>query len=190
MADINSMLVSFSASIPFIEKLTTGFGYVLGICFIIYSINQFHDLAERHTRHNVKGGYFGPIAYLLMGSALLWLPSSVNVLEDTLFGSNSLLAYSGTITSQLTRLYANPSYIVTQILKMMGFIWFVRGCSLIAASSDPGVQHGVRGLLFIIGGIFALNYTAAFELVKSTMQTWVTSVHNLYPIQQTIQSLL
>lgn len=188
MTDINQMWISFEASIPALEQLVTGFAYVLGIGFIVYALNQFHDLADRYTKQAVKGGYFEPTAYLLAGGILLWLPSWISVFEVTLFGSDSPLAYSGYITNKVTILQNASSYAVTQILQFVGILFFVRGITLMALSSSPGVQHGHRGFIFMIGGIMAVNFPATFAMIKATIQSFVTSSHSLYPIQQTIQS--
>ncbi len=188
MASINSIWASFAESIPDLEALTTGFAYVLGIGFIIYSLSEFRDLADRSTKHAVKGGFFEPIAYLLGGSVLLWLPSWLSVFEATLFGSNSPLAYSGYVTSQSVALQSFSSYDIYDLLQLMGIIFFVRGVSLMTLSSDPGVQHGFRGFIFMVAGVLAINFPATFELIESTISSFVSNQHILHPIQETVQS--
>lgn len=188
MSDIDSMLVTLGQSIPALSSMTVAFAYVVGIGFCIRALMQLHSLGDKKSSSSVRGGFLAPVAYLCMGSALLWLPTSFGVVEKTLFGVDSPLAYAPTISEAMQQLYATPSYVVVKILQLSGVVWFVRGCILVAHSSDPGVQHGERGLYFIIGGALASNYSGTISLIKTTMNLFVTSVHNLYPIQQTLSS--
>lgn len=188
MSDINSMLVTLGQSIPALNSMTIGFAYMVGIGFCVRSLMYLHALSDKKSSSSVRGGFLAPIAYLVMGSALLWLPTSFGAVEKTLFGVDSPLAYAPTTSQALQQLYATPSYVVAKLLQLSGVVWFVRGCILVAHSSDPGVQHGERGFYFIVGGALASNYAGTISLIKSTVNLFVTSVHNLYPIQQTISS--
>lgn len=188
MSDINSMLVTLGQSIPALNSMTIGFAYMMGIGFCVRSLMYLHSLSNKKASSSIRGGWLSPVAYLVMGSALLWLPTSFGVVQKTLFGVDSPLAYAPTTSQALQQLYASPTYVVGKMLQLSGVVWFVRGCILVAHSSDPGVQHGERGFYFIVGGALASNYTGTISLIKSTVNLFVTSVHNLYPIQQTISS--
>ncbi len=185
---INSMWTSFASSIPQLDSMVVGFAYVMGIAFIFYSINQFHDLADRYTKHNVKGGVFEPVAYLVCGSMLLWLPTWLSVLEQTLFGSSSPLAYSSVILSNIPAFQNMSDYAVAETLEFVGIVFFVRGVSLMALSSAPGTQHGTRGLVFMIAGVLSVNFPATFSMLKSAVESFVSTPHSLSPVHQTISS--
>lgn len=185
---INSMWTSFQSSIPALDSMVVGFAYVLGLAFIFYAIGQLHDLADRYTKHNVKGGMWEPVAYLLCGSILLWLPSWISSFEQTLFGTGSPLAYSSVILSDIPAFQNLSNYAVAETLELVGIIFFVRGVSLMALSSAPGTQHGMRGFIFMISGILSVNFPATFQVFESTINSFVSTQHFLYPIQQTIQS--
>lgn len=184
MASISSMLITLAPSLPYLEKLVTGFAYMLGICFIIYALDQVRDLSWRRTKRAVKGGFYGPVAYFLSGSALLFLPTFISVMEETLFGYGSPLSYSSSYTTQI-----NTTTVTAQIVQLAGVVWVIRGCSLIASSSDPRVGHGKRGFLFVLGGILSINFMGTFALIQNTMQTFVQGTYKLYPLQQTIKSM-
>jgi hypothetical protein len=185
---INSMWTSFATSIPQLESMVVGFAYVLGIAFIFHAIGQFHDLADRYTKHSVKGGMFEPMAYLLSGSILLWLPSWLPVFEATIFGTDSPLAYSSAVVSNMPLLQNMSNYAVTETLELVGIVFFVRGVVLMALSSAPGTQHGTRGFIFMVAGVLSVNFPATFSLIQDTIETFVTSSHTLTPIHQDIQS--
>lgn len=185
---INSMWTSFAASIPQLDSMVIGFAYILGICFIFYAIGQLHDLADRYTKHSVKGGMWEPIAYFICGSMLLWLPSWIPVFEQTLFGTDSPLAYSSTILNNFPAMQNVSDYAITETLEFVGIVFFVRGVALMALSSAPGTQHGTRGFIFMIAGVLSVNFPATFELVQSTIENFVGTSHTLTPIHQDISS--
>lgn len=179
MIDITSMVESFAKSVPDLEKLGSGIGYVMGIYFIFHALGELHDLVDKHTKHNVKGGILAPVAYFLCGAALLYLPSTVDVFKTTLFGTSSPLAYDNS-----TELSEDTIQAVMDIVEMVGVFWVVRGFALLAYSSDPHVQHGMRAYVFIIGGIFCMNITYTGDFLKNTGQSIVTGVLKLYPVEQ------
>jgi len=184
MADITSMLVAFGQSIDPIEKFASGLAYLMGIFFFIHALAKLRPIADRRARDTSgRGGFIIPAAYILAGAALLYLPTSIHVMETTLFGSYSPLAYNSWIEEWVTK-YSSPGYIVTQLIEMAGVIWFVRGCVLLAASSDPGVQHGMRGFVFLIAGVLAINFLTTFSIIEATMESITTGTHALYPLLQ------
>lgn len=188
-ASINSILTSLAPSLPNIERLVTGFSYIMGIAFIMYAIGDLRDLSDKNTQHSVEGGYWSPLIYLIMGTALLYLPSAISAMEATFFGSNSPLSYSGTTAAQFKQLSDNATYVVKELIKLAGLVWFIRGCTLMASSSNPGVQHGLRGFVFLIGGIFAMNFTGTFEVLKSTLQSITSTPLTLYPMSYTLEAI-
>ena len=47
-----------------------------------------------------------------------------------------------------------------------GLIWFVRGCNLLAKSSEPGAKNGAKGLGFLIAGILAMNISSTSQMLN------------------------
>jgi len=105
---------------------------------------------------------FIPLAYFLGGAALIFLPTTLTVLSNTAFGTDSILAYAT----------YNPYNIydaMKLVIKTMGLIWFVRGCVLLVHASEPGVQEGPKGLTFLFAGILAMNFEGTISILNYMM---------------------
>lgn len=164
MADITSILVSIGSSIGPVEKLITGFSYLLGFMLIWAAIKKMKAIADARARYGGQGKVFIPLAYLGGGFMLFFLPTMVDVATNTFFGADSPLAYSSWI-KELQEKYGDSTYVMVQLVKLAGVFWFIRGTILLVHASEPGIQHGPKGMAFLIGGIFAMNVKTTFEIL-------------------------
>ena len=167
MVDLSQMLSNLSKSLPSVQYLLGGISYLGGIGFFIAALFRFRDNVEKQGESDAK--MIVPFAFLAMGSALLFLPSLMDALSTTLFGSSSsVLEYAG---YQPYSIYNS----MTILIETIGVIWFVRGCFLIAHASDPeqGRQGskgvGVKGLMFIVGGLFGINFHSTVQMMDSAL---------------------
>ena len=65
------------------------------------------------------------------------------------------------------------------IIRTAGIIWFIRGSVLVAQASEPGGQHGMKGLVFIIAGILAMNFDntiAMLNTLLSRVMDWFSKI--------------
>ena len=161
--DLITMLGNISLALVPIQYLITGGSYLLGLIFVISALRRFKSLGDNRSQEKASV----PVIYLMMGAGLVYLPSTMSVLANTAFGSNSILTYSN---------YNQASvYSVLGIMvRVAGLIWFIRGCVLVAHSSEPGMQDGPKGLLFIFAGILSLNFDNTVSMVNSTVNHIVT----------------
>ncbi|KTC86138.1 MULTISPECIES: hypothetical protein [Legionella] len=154
--DIVAMLGNLSRSLFPVQHLISGFAYLIGIAFFLVAIAKFKKIGESAGKQSQEK-MFGPLAFLLGGAALVFLPSAVSLLANSTFGVGNVLSYTD----------YNPYNIYSSmglIIQTAGVIWFIRGCVLLVGASSPGVQHGPKGLAFLFAGILAVNFqgTAAF----------------------------
>lgn len=153
-----TMLGHLSQSLPNLQHLVAGFAYLLALLFYIVAFQKFHKIgSSRHSSESL----FSPIAYVIGGSVLLFLPSSYTTLSNTIFGVGNILSYA---QSNSQNIYS----IMNIIIRTAGLIWFVRGAVLLTQASEPGKNHGPKGLLFVIAGIFSMN----FETTIATL-AWI-----------------
>lgn len=153
-ADLIEIIGNLSRSLVPVQHLLFGLAYLLGLVFFIIAMQKLRKMSESSSHD----GSFVSIAYLLGASALFFLPSAMQTLSNTVFGmGNNVLQYSD------YQPY-NIQSSMTLVIRTAGIIWFIRGCVLLTQSSEPGVQHGPKGLTFLIAGIFAMNFesTIAF----------------------------
>lgn len=148
--DFVKMVGNLSQSLLPVQTLISGLGYLIGILFFIAAITKLKKIGE-HGRGGSQEKMFVPIAYFLAGAALVFLPSTLQVLSNTAFGVSNVLQYT----------QYNPYDVYSAmriIIQTAGLIWFVRGCVLLAHASEPGVKEGTKGLIFLFAGILAMNF--------------------------------
>lgn len=154
-ADLVSMIGHLSRSLYSVGNLIAGLGYVIGILFIFTALTKLKSVSG----HSSQEKMFGSIAYFVGGAALIFLPSMMQIVSNTAFGSGNILQY----------VQYNPYSIYNSmgiLIQTAGLIWFVRGCVLMVHSSDPGVQYGTKGLIFIGAGILAMNFQYTMGLLS------------------------
>jgi len=164
--DLTTILGNLASSLISIGFLIQGFGYMMGILFVITGLKKL-----THAKFSQEGTG-GPIAYILGGAALIYLPTSARVLSNTLFGStigsNNILQYTKYSTIDL---YGSIGVLV----QTAGLIWFVRGAILLAHASEPGKQEGTKGLLFLIAGVLAMNISYTVGAINA-ISTYLLSM--------------
>lgn len=152
--DLIIMIGNLSKSLPDVQNLIGGFSYLFGIVFCLSALIK---LKEMFNEGGDSAKYAVPTAYFLTGIGLLFLPTLMDAFSTTLFGTqDNVLAYS---QSNQYDIYNS----MVMLIQTIGFIWFIRGCVLVSHASQPhnnqegGKGMGPKGLLFIIGGLFAIN---------------------------------
>lgn len=148
------MIGNLSRSLIQVEALISGLGYVIGILLMITAIIKLKKISSS-SGENV----FGPIAFFIGGAALIFLPTMLGALSSTAFGNSNILQY---IQYDPFSIYNSMGIVV----QTAGLIWFVRGCVLLVYGSEPGAQEGVKGFVFIIGGILAMNFEGTIGAVN------------------------
>lgn len=161
--DLITMIGNVSRSFSSIKSLVVGLAYLLGLLFFTIAIQKFKQIAEQRAGSSSRESMFVPTAYLLGGAALIFLPSMTSTLANSVFGVSNILQYTA----------YNPYDVVSSmifIIRVVGVIWFVRGCVLMVHASEPGVQHGKKGLMFLMAGILAINFESTTAWLN-----WVAS---------------
>ena len=155
--DLVSMIGNLSRSLIQVEALVSGFGYVIGILLMIAAIIKLKRVSGSSGE-----GMFGPVAFFVVGTALVFLPSMLGTLSSTAFGNSNILQY---IEYDPFNIYNSMAIII----QCAGLIWFVRGCVLLAHGSEPGAEEGPKGFVFIIAGIFAMNFQGTIGVLNYIM---------------------
>ena len=108
-----------------------------------------------------------PMVVLLTGAGLIYVPGIIDVGLDSLwsYNSNSVLKYP-TDTSSWEAII-NP---LIDVVRLFGFIAFVRGWAMIAKFGAEQAQPGTGGkaVMHMIGGLLAMNIVGTWGAVKAT----------------------
>ena len=164
--DLVQIIGNLSQSLNPIQHFITGFAYLLGILFIITAIDKFRKIADRTTQRASNEKMYSPLMFLFMGAALLYLPTAMKIAANTAFGAGNVLAYAPIDRGSI---YSTISLLV----RTAGVLWFVRGCVLIAHSSEPGTKLGPKGLGFLIAGVLAMNFHDVAFILNSILSSLV-----------------
>lgn len=170
-----SMLANLSLSLGPVQSLLTGLAYLLGILFMMTAISKLKKIGDARTGSHSQEKMYGPVAYFIISAVLIYLPSSVTALSNSTFGINNVLQYT---SFNNTTVYGSMGIII----QTAGLIWFIRGCVLVVHGSQPGAKEGRKGLLFLLAGIFAVNFQDTMGMLSSLMN-WLISVTNLSTLQ-------
>ena len=166
--DLVSILGNISQSLYPLQRLITGGAYILGILFFITAIGKLRKIADHRAQSSSQEKMFTPMMYLLFGAILIYLPSALNVMANTAFGVGNVLTYT---EYSPTNIYSTMGLLI----RTAGILWFVRGCVLVAQASEPGAQHGPKGLVFIIAGILSMNFDNTVSILNN-MMAYITHV--------------
>jgi intracellular multiplication protein IcmC len=158
-----------------VEHLITGAAYLIGCSLLfkaIYSLKTYGESRSMMSNHNsIKE----PLVYLLVGTLLIYFPSTFDTLMQSTFGYQNVLEYAPPTGNNSTfdALFGDESLIgrpLTIIIQVIGLIAFVRGWVLIARSTDQGQsQNTGKGLIHIFGGVFAINIVGTLQMFINTL---------------------
>jgi len=148
-----TILTNLSHSMSSFENMLYALAYVLGIMMIINGFFRFKKHSTTGGNNPFSQDYIVAATTVLMGSLLIYLPSSMNSFTTTFFGQDNILSYPTAGQSDSEQLIQALKF----ILKATGTLWFIRGAVLVVQSVEPGHQHGKKGLAFMFAGICATN---------------------------------
>jgi len=132
------------------------------------------------------GEISGPLVYLIVGAALIYLPTSTDLLINTIFQTgNSIFSGGGidyskmgqgstllryTSSSSFSAQWADLANTLIMFLQFLGFMSFVKGWLILSKSAAPGQQPGnfAKGMTHVIGGIGLVNIVGVAEILRNT----------------------
>jgi intracellular multiplication protein IcmC len=167
--DFNAIMAAMEKNADPIIALTKAIGYVMGFWFIISALQELKMVGQ--SRNMMAGGdqgIFGKVFMrFIIGVALIYLPSTLDATLSTLWGSSDILAYNVSITDP----FGPAKKGAVALVKMIGYISFIRGFAILGSSTKQGAQHGTiaKGVVHVIGGILAINIVATMDIIKNSL---------------------
>ena len=159
--DANLMMEHFVRSFPNLWRLTTAAAYLIGFIFMFRSVRGFKEYGEGSRSHGGMHGVKMPIVLFVVGCALIFTPSTVNVLMMSTFGYGSPLAYPE--TGGKWNQYRN----VFLLINLIGAISFIRGWVMIVGASHQGGHSSMgKAITHIVGGLLAINIQGTIDIMR------------------------
>jgi len=164
--DSVAVLANIAKSLIPVQSMITGFAYMLGIGFVLKALMSLKTNSEsKSSMASSNSALKEPVVYLIVGSLLIFFPSTIRMLLNTTFGYSSILQYSQEGAS--TQL----SLAVITVIQTIGLFAFIRGWVLVVRASSTGQPPGGvgKGLTHVFGGILAINIVGTIEMVNNTL---------------------
>ena len=156
--DLIAMLANIGQSLLSVQRLLGWMSYLIGILFILNGVWKLRGLSHSREHSSSKDKMFGPTSYFLFGGFLLFIPSSLRVFSSSLFGKGNILQYTPSTSHDIFNSMA-------VLIQTAGIIWFMRGCVLLAHSSESGQDEGRKGFAFLSAGLLAINFQDTMSTV-------------------------
>lgn len=164
--DAATMLQNLSMAVPELMRLVTAIAYVGGMYFIVHGVVSFRNvppMGNTNPPMTVKKC----LVFIFAGTALLYLPSAVQVGTSTFWGNVSPYAYishdNGDQWSELIK----SAYAIVQVV---GVIALIRGIMLFTTTPHQQEHHPfARAMTHCVGGILCINLEIFIMTVVKTL---------------------
>ncbi|OAI48680.1 hypothetical protein AYO45_04550 [Gammaproteobacteria bacterium SCGC AG-212-F23] len=165
--DAGTMIKNITAAVPNLILFTTALGYVLGMFMVFQGIMKLKQYGEQRTMMSSQYELKGPLMYIFVGAALLYLPSSLQTATSTFWGNTSPLEYvpaSGDAWSSLIQ-------DCFMIIQLIGYVAFIRGLMILAKVGSHGGHQDSFGkaMAHIIGGTLCINMYQFIQTISNTL---------------------
>lgn len=163
----NSIVAAMDGSSEFMLSLF----YVVGLAMMFSGVGLLKKLGNRTAFMNSDSGVTGPLARLGIGAILIFLPSFLTVVNNSIFGNPNLIPATGLAygNSASTGFLAALRPII-MIIQFIGMVAMLRGFLILSKATGQGAQPGTisKGAVHIVGGILAVNVVRTVQVVIGT----------------------
>lgn len=162
-----TMIENLANTIPDLTLFLTALSYVMGFFFMFNGLLHLKKYGEQRTMMSSEAHLKGPLIYLAVGTALIYLPSSVVSGLGTFWENPTPYAYDTGQTDAWTEFY-NACFMLIQFI---GTIAFIRGLVILTHLGGHGGQPGTfgRALAHIIGGILCIDLYDFLQAIFVTL---------------------
>lgn len=177
MVDLGTALENLTFAFEQLVNLVAAVSYVMGLYFIFRGIGMYKIFATQSFASAQKGEVAGPLVFLVVGAILMYFPSTLDSSLQTIFGgggmkdmssAEDMIGYS-TLTSSGEN-WKEISSVLLKYMKLIGFIAFLRGWTILSKMGHSGAQPGSvgKGIVHIIAGILLINIVDTVNILADT----------------------
>lgn len=162
-----TFITNLGKTIPNLMQLVTATAYVMGMFFVINGVFQLKKYGEQRAQASSDASLKGPLIFLFVGAALLYLPTTVRVGMSTFWANPFPYGY---VTDE-TGAWASLLKASFMIVQLIGTISFIRGLVMLTHLGGAGAgQQGTLGkaLAHIIAGVMCINL---YDFLKTVFNT-------------------
>lgn len=169
-SDFVTALISLQRELEYVWIMLAGVSRLMGIWFVSLSVYKLKAYGRMTAFMSQNTSVLRPLAYLMIGAILWFLPDTLDLSMETLWGygwGSEVKAYA---TIQGGDAWEEAITPIVVLLRVVGLGAFLRGWTLLARSTNEGAQPGQfgKGATHIIGGVLAMNAVGTVEILKNT----------------------
>lgn len=164
--DVVTMLLNLDKSFPPLMYMVSGFAYLFGFSLVIKAIWELKKYTMGVSM--VSQNDLRPtIMHLAIGAALIFLPSTLQTLLTTVYGTDAITGY--THLPDTSWQVASDTLII--FVQFVGLVAVVRGLLHLRKAADGQSQQNgfAKGIIHLVGGVLALNIIQAKDILYSTL---------------------
>ncbi len=170
---LDTALTNLSNAFSSIEHLIVAITYIIGLSLIVRGIMMYRVFATQTMSSAQKGEIAGPMVHIIIGSLLLYLPSTLTTSLTTVFATTDISQASDIIAYQSlsgSEKWQKLTSVVIEYMTLIGLIAFVRGWVILSKMGHSGSQPGSmgKGLIHVIGGILLVNIVDTVNILSCT----------------------
>lgn len=191
--DVQDMLQNLQKILNPTLGLLMGISFIIGVVFVLRGLILLRSFSLPMNQATRPGELSGPLISILVGTIMIYIPTSTDVISNTFFGSGLPSIFpgstSGTFVPRIENLgrasdqimgyapqalegqWATLIDTVVFYMQFIGFLAFMRGWIIIAQAGQHHGQPGTmsRGLIHIVGGILAINFLPLVNAITNTI---------------------
>lgn len=177
MFDITIALKNLTSAYNSLVLLVVAISYVTGISLVVRGLMMYRIFANQTFGSAQRGEMAGPLVFIIVGTILIYFPSTLNTSVSTLFGSMDADIISAGASEMIgyqslskVEHWQEIADVVIKYVKFIGLIAFVRGWIILSKMGHSGSQPGSvgKGTIHIIGGILLINIVDTFNMLATT----------------------
>lgn len=148
-------------------RIATGFTFILGLIFALRGLFLLKEYGAAKTMMSSQTNIGPPLVNIFVGLVLLYWKAILDAFLITIYGS-------ATLTSAPTD-FSDLEVKLAILLRLFGFIAFVRGWVLLSRSASHSAQPGSisKAIMYIVSGVLLVNIFATWNLLYSFFQSFL-----------------
>lgn len=167
--DISQLLINLSDSLAPIQRLITGFAFMLGVALIFRSIYYLKVFGEARVMMQSNSSITEPLIFLFAGVILIYISSGLSIFLESSFGYENPLSYTDWRAGGDMSTPVRKSII--WFIQAIGVITFVRGTYQLTKIGQRNMQGGGLGkaVTHLFGGVLAINIVGTVNILSETL---------------------
>ncbi|MGE3320060.1 MAG: hypothetical protein AB7I18_12270 [Candidatus Berkiella sp.] len=171
---IDIALSNLAASFTSLKRLVIALSYVIGLTLIVRGVMMYRVFGTQTMSSAQKGELAGPLVFIMVGSFLLYFPSTLSTSLTTVFGDDNIAGATDLVAyKQISSIekWAAISDVVVKYMYLVGLIAFVRGWVILSKMGHSGAQPGSlgKGIIHVVGGVLLINIVDTFNMLAVTL---------------------